>query len=129
LGYCDKHRKSLEKHKTATCCDKTQGIQAYVHCAVFKDLQKGVKNCANCQDLRTKKHTTTILNPLRQTCLFDQNQNYEIYLLVQEAVCWYNKKDLTSFLTSKESRTKNLLRDKKRVITDVKIYPTETEIK
>jgi hypothetical protein len=46
---CASHQSQFEQHKTATCCDKTQGIQAYVHCEVFKDLQKQVRECNNCK--------------------------------------------------------------------------------
>jgi hypothetical protein len=43
-------------------------------------------------------------------------------LLSKKDVCWYNKKDLTDFLKNDESRSKNLLRDKTREITDIKVY-------
>ena len=84
---CPRHQSQLEQHKTATCCDKSQGIQAYVHCSAFKNLQKQIKECSNCQELKTKKHTAIIPNALRQVCLFDKSASSEIYLLSQEAIC------------------------------------------
>jgi len=87
LGYCETHKKALEKHKKATCCDKSQGIQAYVHCSAFKALQKQIKTCDGCIELKSKKFTATISNPLLRVCLFDKSDNPEIYLLSQTAVC------------------------------------------
>jgi hypothetical protein len=60
-------------------------------------------------------------NPLRRVCLVDKEKNPEIYLLANADVCWYNKKDLISFLES-AGKSKRILRDEKREITDIKIY-------
>jgi hypothetical protein len=64
-----------------------------------------------------------VANPLQQVCLVDKERNPEIYLLAHEDVCWYNKKDLISFLES-SGKSKRILKDEKREITDIKIYPT-----
>jgi hypothetical protein len=46
---CSQHQFQFEQHKTASCCDKSQGIKAYANCADFQDLQKQVRTCQNCK--------------------------------------------------------------------------------
>ena len=48
---CLHHQSQLEKHKTANCCDKSQGVMAYSRCAEFRDLQKQIKECRECRDV------------------------------------------------------------------------------
>ncbi|CAI2189385.1 10426_t:CDS:2, partial [Funneliformis geosporum] len=99
-----------------------------VKCPTLQKLKQERKECSKCQAQTKKKYTSNLENPLQQVCLVSQKiEKPEIYLLVRESVCLYNKKDLVSFLESKESRSKNLLKDKKRVITDIKIYSTESK--
>lgn len=50
-----------------------------------------------------------------------KSENPEIYLLAEEDVCWYNKKDLVSFLES-GSRARSLLKDRQKEITDIRFY-------
>ena len=45
---CDKHQNLLEEHKTANCCDKSQGVKAYSQCQKFRILVEGIKNCVDC---------------------------------------------------------------------------------
>jgi hypothetical protein len=47
--YCSEHKDQLKKHKSANCCDKSQGVQAYSRCSQFKKLRNQIKNCSNCQ--------------------------------------------------------------------------------
>jgi len=47
--YCSTHQTQLEKHKTANCCDKGQGVRAYSSCSKFKKLRNEIKECKNCQ--------------------------------------------------------------------------------
>jgi len=48
---CPRHQSQLEQHKTATCCDKSQGIQAYARCQEFRGLQNEIKECSECKDV------------------------------------------------------------------------------
>lgn len=114
-GYCEKHQKQQIQHKTTP-------HQCSFSCPQSRQLQKQVKNCENCRKLRDQRHSAITANPLLHVCLFDKGQSPEIYLLSHEAVCWYNKKDLISFLVGEENRTRKLL-DEKKVITDIKLYP------
>jgi hypothetical protein len=42
--------------------------------------------------------------------------------MFKDYVCWYNNKDLSSFVENDENKSRNLLRNKKRNITDIKFY-------
>jgi hypothetical protein len=53
---------------------------------------------------------------------FEADRYFEIYLLSKENVCWYNNKDLLNFFVIDESKTKSLLKDRKKEITDIKMY-------
>jgi len=90
-------------------------------CPILNELKAERKICSKCKEQEPKKYRTWIENPLKQVCLVDKEASSEIYLLSQGAVCWYKKKDLASFLEG-DSKTKSLLRDKEREITDIKIY-------
>ena len=48
--YCSTHQIQLKKHKTANCCDKSQGIKAYSRCSQFKKLRNKIKECSECQN-------------------------------------------------------------------------------
>jgi len=45
---CQKHQQLLEEHKTASCCDKSQGLKAYTQCPKFRELVQAMKNCSDC---------------------------------------------------------------------------------
>ena len=92
-----------------------------VKCPTLNSLRQERKVCLKCQDQDQKKYKSSVENPLQHVCLVSKEGNPEIYLLTKEDVCWYNKKDLVSFLES-GSKTKNLLKDKERKITDIKLY-------
>jgi len=44
------HQNQLKKHKTANCCDKSQGVKAYSCCPQFKKLRDQIKDCSDCQN-------------------------------------------------------------------------------
>ena len=50
LEYCSDHKTKLKKHKTADCCDKSQGVKAYSRCAKFRKLRNEIKDCGDCQN-------------------------------------------------------------------------------
>ena len=45
---CEKHQILLNNHKNDNCCDKSQGIKAYITCNIFKNLQNNIKKCREC---------------------------------------------------------------------------------
>jgi len=55
--YCSIHQNQLKKHKTANCCDKSQGVKAYSRCLQFKKLRDQIRECRDCQnsELFTKR--------------------------------------------------------------------------
>jgi hypothetical protein len=48
--YCSLHQSQLKKHKTANCCDKSQGVKAYSRCSKFRKLTAEIKDCPGCQN-------------------------------------------------------------------------------
>jgi len=48
--YCSLHQNQLKKHKTANCCDKSEGVKAYSRCPQFKKLRDQIKKCEDCQN-------------------------------------------------------------------------------
>jgi hypothetical protein len=100
-----------------------QALGNRTKCPTLNKLKAERKVCPKCQGQEQKKYRAQAENPLRQVCLVDKERNPEIYLLANTDVCWYNKKDLTSFLES-GGKSKRMLRDEKREITDIKVYPT-----
>jgi len=48
--YCSTHQNQLKKHKTANCCDKSEGVKAYSRCPQFKKLRDQIKKCGDCQN-------------------------------------------------------------------------------
>lgn len=98
-----------------------QALGNRAKCPTLNKLKVERKACLKCQGQEQKKYRARVENPLRQVCLVDKERNLEIYLLANADVCWYNKKDLTSFLES-GGKSKRMLRDEKREITDIKFY-------
>ncbi|CAJ0754197.1 5730_t:CDS:1, partial [Entrophospora sp. SA101] len=47
--YCPVHQNQSKKHKTASCCDKSQGVKAYSRCLKFRKLTTEIKECSDCQ--------------------------------------------------------------------------------
>ncbi|CAG8453177.1 3887_t:CDS:2 [Ambispora gerdemannii] len=48
--YCSTHQVQLKKHKTANCCDKSQGVMAYSRCSQFKKLRNQIKECEKAKE-------------------------------------------------------------------------------
>ena len=90
-------------------------------CPILNKLKAERKVCSKCQEQEKRKYRARVENPLQKVCLVDKKKIPEIYLLANTNVCWYNKKDLTSFLEG-GGRSKRMLKDEKREITDLKIY-------
>ncbi|CAH1756334.1 20428_t:CDS:2 [Entrophospora sp. SA101] len=147
--YCSDHQKEIEKHKTCSHCHKNdkqiqqtkekikeikdkleelkktkpeaekeikkltkelnkkeeenkklyhEAFANRVKCPTLNELKEERKKCSGCQSKIEKKHVIKIENPLQQ--------------------------DLKEYLES-ESKTRSLLKDKKREITDVKFYTNQ----
>jgi DNA repair exonuclease SbcCD ATPase subunit len=109
-----KEKKQNEKMRHEAFGNRTK-------CLILNKLKSERKDCLKCQEQKQKKYRAPIENPLQRVCLFDKNASPEVYLLSNEAVCCYNKKDLATFLEG-EGKTKSLLKDKERGITDIKFY-------
>ena len=90
-------------------------------CPILNKLKAERKACSKCQEQQKRKYRAKVENPLQKVCLIDKGKNPEVYLLTNTNVCWYNKKDLTSFLEG-SGKSKRMLRDEKREITDLKVY-------
>lgn len=45
---CSRHQSLIERHRTTTCCDKSQGISALSRCRMFKKLSREIRNCPDC---------------------------------------------------------------------------------
>ncbi|CAH1756530.1 13941_t:CDS:2 [Entrophospora sp. SA101] len=122
--------KEIQKLVTELAKKKEQGekmrheaLGNRTKCPILNELKAERKACLKCQEQEQKKYRAQLANPLRQVCLVNKEGNPEIYLLANEDVCWYNKKDLVSFLES-GGKSKRILKDEKREITDIKIYST-----
>jgi hypothetical protein len=59
--------------------------------------------------------------------LIDKRVKSEIYLLAEEAICWYNKKDLVEFFQDEKKKKIQFYKGKKS-ITSLNAYPVETSI-
>jgi len=92
--YCSTHQVQLKKHKTASCCDKSQGVMAYSRCSQFKKLRNQIKECDNCQnpELFTKQ--------IRKQVKCEQVVEL---LLIKEGA---HKENLLLFLIKKDNRVK-----------------------
>ena len=89
--YCSAHQVQLKKHKTANCCDKSQGIKAYSRCAKFKKLRNEIKVCGNCQN--SELFTKQIRKQVKCEKVVD-------LLLIKEGE---NKQNLLLFLIKKDN--------------------------
>lgn len=93
-------------------------------CPVLVQLREERKKCFDCQKQSQKKNLTVVDNPLKRVFLLakDNLSHAEIYLLNEDGTaCCYGKKDLFHFLTSNDSRTRTLLKDKNKVVRYLEI--------
>ena len=82
--YCPTHQVQLKKHKTASCCDKSQGVMAYSRCPQFKKLRSQIKECGNCQnpELFTKQIRKQVkCEKVVELLLIKEGENKENLLL------------------------------------------------
>lgn len=89
--YCSVHQNQLKKHKTANCCDKSQGVKAYSRCLQFKKLRNQIKECSNCQN--PELFTKQIRRQVKCEKVVD-------LLLIKEGE---NKENLLLFLIKKDN--------------------------
>jgi hypothetical protein len=95
-------------------------------CPQLNELKNDRKKCKDCIAKSEKKHVTKLSNPLISLNLValtpTEEKSPQMYILSEDSVCWYNKKDFLSFLENKENKTRSILKDKNKKITDIKIY-------
>ena len=89
--YCPEHKSQLKKHKTANCCDKSQGVMAYSRCSQFKKLRNQIKGCGDCQN--PKLFTKQIRKQIKCEKVVD-------LLIIKEGI---NKQNLLLFLIKKDN--------------------------
>jgi len=95
--YCSLHQNQLKKHKTANCCDKSQGVMAYSRCSQFKKLRNQIKECGNCQS--SELFTKQIRKQVKCEQVVD-------LLLIKEGE---NKENLLLFLIKKDNNCEKRL--------------------
>ena len=72
-GKCSRHQTQFSEHKIADCCDKSQGISAYVNCDRFKELQKQIRECTECRNTWSGG-----VDEIIKTALINDNEEIEI---------------------------------------------------
>jgi DNA gyrase subunit B len=103
---------------------RRQSLRNRVKCLRFQAINQEVRECTECQLQRTKKAVKITTNPVKKVLLVNKQVKPEIYLLVEEAVCWYNKKDLATFFRDEKKRKLQIYKGA-RVITDFNFYGIE----
>jgi hypothetical protein len=100
--YCSAHQIQLKEHKSANCCDKSQGVQAYSRCSKFKKLRNQIRECSNCQssELFTKRERKQV-----------KCEKVVDLLIIKEGE---NKENLLLFLIKRDNNCE------KRLLTKVK---------
>ena len=101
--YCSKHKVQLKKHKTANCCDKSQGVKAYSRCVKFKKLRNEIKSCDDCQnpELFTKRERKQVkCEKVVDLLIIKEGENKEnllLFLIKKDNNC--EKRPLTTTKT------------------------------
>lgn len=103
---------------------RQQSLKNRVKCPRFQTINQEVRECTECQLQKTKKAVKITANPVKKVLLVNKQVKPEIYLLVEEVTCWYNKKDLSTFFQD-EKKKKIQLYKGSRTITDFNLYGVE----
>jgi DNA gyrase/topoisomerase IV subunit A len=113
--YCSTHQIQLKKHKTANCCDKSQGVKAYSRCSKFRKLRNEIKECNGCQS--PGLFTRQIRKQVKCEKVVD-------LLVIKEKK---NKKNLLLLLIKKDSscEKRSLLATKTWISSDSKVKKTD----
>ncbi|WNE40287.1 MAG: DNA gyrase subunit B [Mycoplasmataceae bacterium] len=101
-----------------------QSLKNRVECPKFQQINKEIRNCSDCNQQKAKKAIKIIPTCLQKIFLIDKKAKSEIYLLAEEVVCWYNKKDLNEFFRDEKKKKINFYKGKKE-ITNVSAYLVE----
>ncbi|CAG8542062.1 373_t:CDS:2, partial [Racocetra persica] len=91
-GKCPLHQTQLEKHRLADCCDKSQGVKAYMKCSQFRELQQAVKNCGDCGNTWLGGEDQIV-----KTALIDKNDEVQVIF----------KKEVKNFEANQNKEVKN----------------------
>jgi hypothetical protein len=91
LIYCLTHQNQLKEHKTANCCDKSQGVKAYSRCFEFRKLRNKIKACGDCQSskffvrqIRRKIKCEKVLDLL---VIKENKKNLLLFLIKEDNSC------------------------------------------
>ncbi|MCE8162915.1 MAG: hypothetical protein I3273_00860 [Candidatus Moeniiplasma glomeromycotorum] len=116
--------KKLEKlHEEFKELNK-QSLKNRVECREFQALNQAVRECGECHKQKAKKAVKIIPAYLQKVFLVNKQIKPEIYLLADEAVCWYNKKDLVDFFQDEKKKKIQLYKSPKP-ITSLNLYSAE----
>ncbi|WNE40972.1 MAG: DNA gyrase subunit B [Mycoplasmataceae bacterium] len=101
-----------------------QSLKNRVECSRFQAINQEIRECSGCSQQKAKKAVKIIPTCLQKVFLVDKRIKNEIYLLAEELVCWYNKKDLNEFFRDEKKKKINFYKGKK-TITDISAYSNE----
>jgi len=65
-----------------------------VTCPKFQAINQEIRECLDCQKQKNKKAVKITSVPVKKVLLINKQVKPEIYLLAEEAACWYNKKKI-----------------------------------
>ena len=119
--------KKLEKLREEFKELNKQSLKNRVRCPQFQAINQAIRGCSECGKQKIKKAVKVIPTYLQKVFLVNKQAKPEIYLLVKEAVCWYNKKDLVDFFQN-EKKKKIQFYKAPKPITSLSIYPVDTSI-
>ncbi|CFW93437.1 DNA gyrase (subunit B) [endosymbiont DhMRE of Dentiscutata heterogama] len=119
--------KKLEKLRAESKELNKQSSKNRLECPKFQALNKEIRNCSECIGKKAKKAVKIIPSHLQKVFLIDKRAKSEIYLLAEEVVCWYNKKDLVDFLQDEKKKRIQLYKGQK-LITSLNAYPVDSSV-
>lgn len=119
--------KKLEKLQEEFKELNKQSLKNRVECPQFQAINQAIRECGECSKQKAKKAVKITPAYLQKVFLINKQVKSEIYLLAEEAVCWYNKKDLTSFFQDEKKKKIQFYKGRK-AITSLNAYPVGTAI-
>jgi len=87
-----------------------------INCFRFRKINQEIKECLYCKKQREKKSIFSFFNEISKVFVTDVFLNSEIYLLSEELVCLYNKKDLINFLQENKKKKIQFYKENKNII-------------
>nr|CAG8443501.1 13422_t:CDS:2 [Entrophospora candida] len=119
--------KKLEKLRAEFKELNKQSLKNRVECPRFQEINQAIRKCLECNKQKSKKAVKITPAYLQKVLLLSKREKSEIYLLAEEAVCRYNKKDLVDFLQDEKKKKIQLYKGQK-VITSLNAYPVDIPI-